>query len=84
MDRPAVRLELIAFLNTVVRPGQSVDGAGDETNLIDAGVIDSLALIQIIFWLEQNHDLHLHKLGIDPSELASINGILKSIDLASG
>lgn len=84
MDRPAVRLELIAFLNTVVRPGQSVDGAGDATNLIDAGVIDSLALIQIIFWLEQNHDLHLHKLGIDPSELASINGILKSIDLAAG
>lgn len=83
MERSAVRHELIAFLNTVVRPGQSVDGAGDETNLIDAGVIDSLALIQIIFWLEQNHDLHLHKLGIDPSELASINGILKSIDLAS-
>jgi len=83
MDRPAVRRELIAFLNTVVRPGQTVNGAGDETNLIDAGVIDSLALIQIIFWLEQNHDLHLQKLGIDPSELASINGILKSIELAT-
>jgi len=83
MDRSAVRDELIDFLNTVVRPGQSVNGAGDETNLIDAGVIDSLALIQIIFWLEQNHGLHLHTLGIDPSELASIGGILNSIELAA-
>jgi len=83
MNRPETRAELVAFLNTVVRPGQTVDGAGDETNLIDSGVIDSLALIQIISWLEDTHDLQLHTLGIDPSELASIGGILNAIGRAA-
>ena len=83
MDRAAVRSEVIGFLNSVVRPGQSVSDTGDdETNLIDAGVMDSLALIQIIFYLEQNHDLNLHALGIDPSELASVSGTLNSIERA--
>jgi acyl carrier protein len=79
MEQTEIRAELVAFLNTVVRPGQTVDAAGDGTNLIDSGVIDSLALIQIISWLEDNHDVRLHTLAIDPSELASINGILNAI-----
>ena len=63
MDRQLTRNDLVSFLNTVTRPGFQVDGIDDDTNLIDAGVIDSLALIQIIFYLEQNHDLHLQSLG---------------------
>jgi len=79
MDDATVRSGLVDFLNTVVRPGQNVTTAGDETNLIDAGVIDSLALIQIIYYLETDHGLKLHTLGIDPSDLASIGGILNAI-----
>lgn len=82
MDREATRAELIEFLNSVVRAGQNVSAVDEETHLIDAGIMDSLALIQIVFYLEQNHDLHLHKLGIDPSDLASVKGILDSIERA--
>jgi acyl carrier protein len=82
MDRAAVRAELIEFLNSVVRPGQDVTGVDDEINLIDSGVMDSLALIQIISYLEQTHNLLLYKLGIDPSDLGSVNGILNAIERA--
>ncbi len=73
------REELVGFLNTVARPGCQVEEIEDDSNLIDAGIIDSLALIQIIFYLEQEYDLHLQALGIDPGDLGSINGILAAI-----
>lgn len=83
MDRLLLRNELVCFLNTVTKPGFMLDGIDDDTNLVDAGIMDSLALIQIIFYLEENHDLYLQSLGIDPGDLATINGILASIERAN-
>jgi acyl carrier protein len=79
MDAEAQRRALIDFLNSVARPGSSVEGLDDDTNLVRAGVIDSFALIQIIFYLEQNYDLNLPALGIDPADLGSIGGMLAAI-----
>ena len=81
-DRGALREELISFLNSVARPGCRVDDMEDNRNLIDADVIDSFALIQIISWLEQNHGLNLQELGIDPADLGRIDGILDAIGRA--
>ena len=83
MDQLVLKNELVSFLNTVTKPGFLVDGMDDDTNLVDAGIMDSLALIQIIFYLEQNHDLHLQSLGIDPGDLATINGIMSAIERAN-
>jgi acyl carrier protein len=74
-----LREEVVGFLNTVARPGCQVDGMDDDTNLIDAGIIDSFAVAQIILYLEQNHDLQFQSLMIDPGDLGSINGILAAI-----
>jgi acyl carrier protein len=74
-----LREDLVGFLNTVARPGYQADSVDDNTNLVDVGIIDSFALIQIIFYLEQEHDLHLQALGIDPADLGTINGILSAI-----
>ncbi len=74
---------LVGFLNTVARPGFQVDGVDDDTNLIDAGIIDSFALIQVILYLEQEYDLRLQALGIDPVDLGTIDGILAAIARSS-
>lgn len=80
MSDPArEREELVRFLGTIARPGQSLDGVSDDVNLIDAGVIDSLAMVQIIVHLEQSHAVDLLAGGIDPAELSSIGGILRAI-----
>ncbi len=78
------RKDLIDFLALIARPGRPIDGMDDKSNLIDAGVIDSLALIQIIQYLEQNHGLNLQASGIDPNDLSSIAGILAAADRATG
>jgi acyl carrier protein len=82
-DRHDLREELIGFLNTVARPGCQVNRMDDDTNLIDAGVIDSLAAVQIILYIEQNYDVNLQSQRIDPNDLGTINGILAAITRSS-
>jgi acyl carrier protein len=79
MDPQPPRRALVGFLNSVARPGSFVDGVDDDTNLIRAGIVDSFALIQVIFYLEQNYDLNLQALGLDPADLGTIGGILAAI-----
>lgn len=83
MDQQVVRSGLVEFLRTVAIPGCSLDDIEDSINLIDAGIIDSFALIQVIFYLEQNHGCDLAALGIDPADLGSIKGILAAIQRAN-
>jgi len=78
------RDDLIDFLNSIARPGRPVENANDDTNLIDAGLIDSLALIQIIQFLEESHGINLQASGIDPTSLNSISGILAAAEKATG
>jgi acyl carrier protein len=79
MDLQTQRRALVEFLNSVAKPGSRVDDVDDDTNLIRAGIVDSFALIQIIFYLEQNYDLDLPALGIDPADLGTIGGMLAAI-----
>ena len=80
----ADREDLIAYLRTIARPGQQIDDIGDDINLFDSGVLDSLAVIQIILHLEQNHGVDMAAHGIDPVDLGTIGGILNAIERASG
>lgn len=79
MRQEQARDDLIRFLKTMSRPGKSVDGIDDDVNLVDAGIIDSLAIVQIILFLEQRHAINFRNSGVDPQELASIAGILRTI-----
>ena len=83
VDRNREREALIDFLGSIARPGRLIDGADDHANLIDSGLIDSLALIQIIQYLEQKHGLDLQASGIDPNDLNSIAGILAAAEQAA-
>lgn len=76
------REDLLIFLAKIVRPGIDPSAFDDDTNLIDIGVMDSLAVIQIISYLEQDYQLNLQAGGIDPSDLGSVSGILSSIKRA--
>ena len=76
------RDDLVRFLDSVSRPDQSIGDVADSANLIDTGFLDSFALIQIILYLEERYGLNLQQVGIDTSELTSINGILGVIEHA--
>ena len=78
-DWNETRNDLIEFLGTICRAGQTLDTVDDAQNLVDAGFMDSLAVVQIIVHLEQRHQVSLRDSGIDPAELMTISGILKTI-----
>lgn len=82
MDQAEARNHLMEFIRSVATPGCDLDSIDDNENLIDEGIIDSFALIQVIYYLEQNHGCNLHSMGIDPADLGTIAGILEAIECA--
>jgi acyl carrier protein len=72
--------ELREFLRTIERPDRPLDGADGRTSLVAAGLIDSLAVLEIVAYLETRYGVDFAETGVDPEELSSIEGILDLID----
>ncbi|MBF8254507.1 MAG: Carrier domain-containing protein, partial [Deltaproteobacteria bacterium] len=53
-----------------------IDG---DLSLVESGLIDSLALLQIITYLEQAYGIDFREKGIDPGDLRSVNAILEFV-----
>ena len=73
------RAAILAFLETIRRPEQPLDGIGDDDHLVQSGLIDSLAMLEIVAFLEHEFGLNFRESGVDPERLASINRILELI-----
>ena len=73
---------LIAFLETIKRPDKRVDAIGRDDGLVKSRLIDSLAIIQIVMYLETNYGIDFASTGLDPERLGTINGILDIIESA--
>jgi acyl carrier protein len=80
MTKEELRTGLIQFIGTIARPGPSLENINDDTNLIDEGYIDSLALVQIIMHLENNFGLDLRASAIDPNDLGTIGGMMNAVE----
>jgi acyl carrier protein len=76
--------ELHGFLRTIQRPGQPLDGVDERTSLVEAGLIDSLAVLEIVSYLEKNYRIDFAETGVDPEQLTSTGGILDLIERFSG
>lgn len=70
---------LVAHLQTIARPGVNVGDVGPDTDLFESGVLDSLAAVQIILYLEDEYSIDLRRSHIDPRSLISIGDIMKVI-----
>jgi acyl carrier protein len=74
----STRSELIDFLHTIARPDGDVDAVADEDDLVESNIIDSLAIVQIVIYLETVHQMDVR--GVEPTALVSIAGILSVLD----
>ena len=79
MDREQNKEHLIEFLRTIQRPDFPLNEITEEMSLIESGLVDSLALLQIITYLEDTHDLDFRDQGINPGDLHSVGAILDLI-----
>ena len=69
-DRERSRQELIDFLRTIQRPDYPHAAIDEESGLVESGLIDSLALLQIVTYLEQTYGVDFTERGIDPERFA--------------
>lgn len=79
-DREARRQALLTFLRTIQRAGRPVESLSDTDRLVASGLIDSLAILQIVTYLETTYGIDFSIRGVSPEELGSIGGILDLIE----
>jgi len=74
------RQGLVRFLRDIQKGGLPVDRLGDTDELIASGLIDSLAILEIVLYLEQTYGIDFSVLGIDRDEFSTIGNILDLIE----
>ena len=72
---------LLRFLRSIQNAGRPVESLDERESLVDSGLIDSLAILQIVSYLEETYQIDFAIRGVDPEQLGSIGGILDLIDL---
>jgi acyl carrier protein len=78
-DSQEIRQKLVAFLQTIGRPGFDFGEVADSANLLDAGALDSLAFVLVIEYLESAYGISFSSATIDPTRLTSVGQILAVI-----
>ncbi len=80
MDREHRKADLTQFLQTIQRPDRPMASIDDDDGLVESGWVDSLALLQIITYLEETYHIDFRQSGLLPGELRSISAILDLIE----
>jgi len=78
-SREKHKSDLLGFLRTIQKAGLPVESLGERDRLVASGLIDSLALLQIVTYLEATHGIDFAARGVDPDQLGSIGSILDLI-----
>ncbi|MBP2673309.1 MAG: hypothetical protein H6Q84_149 [Deltaproteobacteria bacterium] len=79
-DPTSNRERLLAFLDGIRRPDKPISAVRDSDNLVAAGLIDSLAVLEIVMFLETQFSVDFSATGVDPTRLMSIPSILDVIE----
>jgi acyl carrier protein len=80
MDRQKHRADLIKFLQTIKRRNRELGEIDDNQSLVEAGLIDSLAALQIVTHLEEAYKIDFRDNAIDPGDLKTLGTILDIIE----
>ena len=80
MSREQNQARLLRFLRTISRPGRRVDDIDRNENLVQAGLIDSLALLEIVSFLETEFGVDFAETGVDAGQLTTIPSLLDLIE----
>ena len=80
--RAQLLADLKVFLRTIQKPNKPVDSVGMDERLVASGLVDSLAIMQIVVYLEEQYGIDFAASGFDPDRLASMGSIIDLIEQA--
>ena len=73
--------DLLRFLHSIQKAGRPIEELDEREPMVASGLIDSLAILQIVSYLETTYGLDFSVRGVDPEQLGSIGNILELIEL---
>jgi acyl carrier protein len=74
------RERVLEFLRTIQKPDRPLEDVAETDSLVESGLIDSLALLEIVAFLEEQYRIDFATIGLEPAQLASVSGILELIE----
>jgi acyl carrier protein len=74
------RERVLEFLRTIQKPDHPLDTVAETDSLVASGLIDSLALLEIVAFLEEQYRIDFAAIGLEPEQLTSVSGILDLIE----
>ena len=83
-SRAQLLADLKQFLRTIQKPNKPVESVGEDERLVASGLVDSLAIMQIVVYLEEQYDIDFAASGFDPDRLATMASIVDLILEAGG
>jgi len=69
------KAELRNFISNNFMYGSKPEDLGDDTSLLESGIIDSTGILEIIDFLEETFDFSIENDEVTPDNLDSINRI---------
>jgi acyl carrier protein len=81
-DREQRLQDLVGYLRTIQKPNKPIESVGVDDNLFASGLLDSLAIVQIVLYLEKTYGIDISAGGFDPERLATMASILDLIESA--
>jgi acyl carrier protein len=73
-------VDLKQFLRTIQKPNRPVESVGVDERLVASGLVDSLAIMQIVVYLEEQYGIDFAASGFDPDRLATMGSIVELIE----
>jgi methoxymalonate biosynthesis acyl carrier protein len=83
-SRAQLLADLKQFLRTIQKPNKPVESVGEDERLVASGLVDSLAIMQIVVYLEEQYNIDFAASGFDPDRLATMASIVDLIVEAGG
>jgi acyl carrier protein len=88
-EEPAMSLEqeLRDHIVSACLPGEDPESIGLDDDLVDSGILDSMAIMQLVAYLEKQFGITIPTEEIDPEHFATVTalaGLVKSRQAAGG
>lgn len=76
--------EVRQYILSVHLPGENPDMLSNDDDLLDMGILDSMAIMQLVGHLEKQYGITVPTEEIDPANFESINALVAFIDKQRG
>ena len=80
MDR---HRQIYVFLSETLLPDADLE-FDPEKNLLEGGDVDSVAMMEMIVWLEETFNIQIDADDLTPENFATINAMVNYVEKASG